>query len=306
DVHIHLCRDTAQEKAVFPKKGWPDEWYWCSPDKVGPYMDARRVSHIVAVNIMDTGRMTDVRLARLPADISGGEREGARAEIRTEMQERVRSFNDWICATFRENARIIPFVMMDPVLFGPGLADELERCIQMGAQGVKIHPSICGHMPDDPCLMPVYERCQEAGLGVLSDTGTLVNPDGQMYGLPLHWVPVLSSFPSLKFIMAHLCDSIWDDRIDLAREFKENLWFDTAGGLLDDNHPPAIHRGMMTSQAPRVFRKIGVERIMFGTDAPGRGDVDIRDRAAQITALSLSDDEKEMILSRNARQFLGL
>jgi len=265
-------------------------------------MDARGVSHIVAVNIMDTGRMTEGRLARLPA----GEREHARSQIKAEMLDRVRSFNDWICTTHRQNPRIIPFVMIDPVLFGTALADELERCIAMGAQGVKIHPSICGHMPDDECLIPVYERCQEAGLGVLSDTGTLVNSDGRAYGMPLNWAPVLADFPRLRFIMAHLCDSIWDDRVDLARQFKTNLWFDTAGGLVDDNHPSALHRGMMTSQAPRVFRKIGVQRVLFGTDAPGRGDVDIRDRAAQIAALPLTDGEKEMILSDNARQFLGL
>lgn len=306
DVHIHLCRDTAQEKAVFPKKGWLDDWYWCSPDKIEPYMDARGVTHIVAVNIMDTNRMTEGRLTRLPSNTPERERELARSKIRDEMVDRVCGFNDWICTTYKENPRIIPFVMMDPVLFGPGLIDELERCIAQGAKGVKIHPSICGHMPDHPCLMPVLERCQELGLGALTDTGTGINPDGQAYGLPFNWKPVLSSFPRLKFIMAHLCDSIWDDRIDMAREFKDNLWFDIAGGLVDDNHPPAMHRGMLISQAARVFRKIGVERVMFGTDAPGRGDVDILDRAAQVMALPLSDDEKQMILCGNARQFLGL
>src|SRR6266702_6406992 len=92
DVHVHLCRDTAQEKAVFPKNGWPDEWYWCSPDKVGPYMDARGVSHIVAVNIMDTGRMTEGRLARLPGETSAEKREQARGQIGQDMAGRVRSF----------------------------------------------------------------------------------------------------------------------------------------------------------------------------------------------------------------------
>ena len=27
DVHVHLCRGTDQEKVVFPRKGWPDDWY---------------------------------------------------------------------------------------------------------------------------------------------------------------------------------------------------------------------------------------------------------------------------------------
>src|SRR5437899_898927 len=103
DVHIHLCRDTAQEKAVFPKSGWQDGWYWCSPDKIGPYMDARTVTHIVAVNIMDTVRMTEGRMARLSPETSAAERERARAQIGEEMVGRVRSFNDWICETHKQN-----------------------------------------------------------------------------------------------------------------------------------------------------------------------------------------------------------
>jgi predicted TIM-barrel fold metal-dependent hydrolase len=306
DVHVHLCRDAAQEKLVFPKAGWPDDWYWCNPERVGAYMDQRGVSHMVAVNIMDTGRMTEGRLARLPRGASDAEVRQAKDAIRDEMQGRVRGFNDWICETHRNDARVIPFVMIDPVLFGDAVAEELDRCVGLGAKGVKIHPSICGHMPDHPALMPVYERCQELGLGVLSDTGSLVNPDGETYGYPFNWVPVLSAFPRLKFIMAHLTDQMWDDRLELSRQFRDNLWFDVAGGLVDKLHPPALHREMPVAQAPRVFRKVGIDRILFGTDAPGRGDLDILERAGQIVALPLQDGEKEMILSGNAKRFLGL
>ena len=106
--------------------------------------------------------------------------------------------------------------------------------------------------------------------------------------------------------MAHLCDELWDDRLDLSRQFKDNLWFDIAGGIVDEHHPPGLHSEMPVSQAPRVFRKIGVERIMFGTDAPGHGDLDVLDRASQVLALPLEESEKEAILSGNAKQFLGL
>ena len=36
DVHIHLARDTAQEKVVFSKSGYPDEWFWANPEKIIP------------------------------------------------------------------------------------------------------------------------------------------------------------------------------------------------------------------------------------------------------------------------------
>lgn len=307
DIHLHLCRDTAQEKLVFPKRGWPDEWYWCSPDKVTPYMDERGVSHVVTVNIMDTGRMTAARIARLQKGTAAEEVERTRGLLKAEMKERVRSFNDWACDTYRKNPRIIPYMMIDPVLFGDEAVKELDRCIAQGAQGIKVHPSICGHMPDHPSMMPVYQRCQEAGLGVLTDSTARANADGRTYGMPLNWIPVLSTFPGLKFIMAHFCDEMWDDRVDLARQFKDNLWFDMSGGLVDERHPPGGHSNMPANQAVRVFRKVGVERMLFGSDGPGAGHGhDILDAAAQVAELPFTEEEKVMILSGNARRFLGL
>ncbi|MFN8556352.1 MAG: amidohydrolase family protein, partial [Dehalococcoidia bacterium] len=209
DFHIHLCRDTAQEKLVFPKRGWPDDWYWCSPDKVVPYMDHRGVSHVVSVNIMDTGRMVAARLARLPATMSDRDVAETRGALQEEMRGRVSAFNDWICDAHHANPRIIPYVMMDPVLFGNELIHELDRCIARGARGVKIHPSICGHYPDHAAMMPVYQRCQDAGLGVLTDSRAGANPDGHHYGWPTNWTTVLETFPRLKFVMAHFGDAMW-------------------------------------------------------------------------------------------------
>ena len=60
-------------------------------------------------------------------------------------------------------------------------------------------------------------------------------------------------------------------RIDLAREFPDNLWFDMSGGFVDDHHPPSGHGALPTGQAVRVFRKIGVEWIEDGViDLGGR------------------------------------
>jgi predicted TIM-barrel fold metal-dependent hydrolase len=284
DVHLHLCRDTAQEN-----------------------MDSRGISHVVTVNIMDTGRMTAARLARLPRDFSAAQVEQTRSDLKEEMRGRVRSFNDWACELNSANPRVIPYVMIDPELFGDEAITELDRCIALGAQGIKVHPSICGHMPDHPAMSPAYERCQERGLGVLSDTTSRINADGQAYGLPTNWIPVLSTFPRLKFIMAHFCDELWDDRVELARQFTDNLWFDMSGGLVDESHPPEGHRAMPTTQAVRVFRKVGIERMLFGSDGPGGGHgVDIREAAGQIVALPFTDEEKEQILASNARRFLEI
>ena len=308
DIHLHLLRDVNQERLVFPKPGWPDEWYWCNPDAIVPYMDARGVSHVVTQNIMDTTRMVEARIARARASgASDDEIAKARVDLADDMRRRVRDFNSWACEAHAAEPRIVPFVMIDPILFGEEVVEELDRCIALGAKGIKVHPSICGHFPDHPQMMPVYERCQETGLGVLTDSRGRPRGDGDAsYGAPVGWRPVLSAFPRLKFIMAHFCDEMWDDRLDLAREFHDNLWFDMSGGLVDAHHPAGGHSMMPAEQAVRVFRKVGVERMLFGSDGPGGGaGQDILHAAAQVMALEFTDDEKEAILAGNAKRFLA-
>jgi len=311
DVHVHLCRDTGQEKVVFPKPGWPDSWYWASPDKVTPHMDARGVSYLVSVNIMDTHVMRESRIKRLPKDTSEDEVKATRARMKDEMIDRVRSFNDWIIDSHKANPRIIPYVMIDPVLFGDKAIDELNRCIDAGAKGIKVHPNICMHKPDHPNMLPVYQRTQEVGMWILTDSTGHGAPrqsdeNGVPFGSPMNWAPVLSNFPKLKFIMAHFCDTMWDDRIDLARQFKDNLWYDMSGGVVDNHHPAGGHSALPAEQMVRAFRKVGTERILFGSDGPGRGDVDIIQAAAQVARAKFTEEEKVQILSGNARRLLGL
>ncbi len=62
---------------------------------------------------------------------------------------------------------------------------------------------------------------------------------------------------------------------------------------------------MPVTQAVRVFREVGVERMFFGSDGPG-GCEDIVDAAAQVTALDFTEDEKRMILAGNAKRFFGV
>jgi predicted TIM-barrel fold metal-dependent hydrolase len=81
--------------------------------------------------------------------------------------------------------------------------------------------------------------------------------------------------------------------------------FDVSGGLVDATHPRTAHREMFAEMAPRLFRKAGIERIMFGSDEPASG-LDLHECILQILKLDLTDDEKEQIFWRNAAGLLGL
>ena len=53
----------------------------------------------------------------------------------------------------------------------------------------------------------------------------------------------------------------------------------------------------------RVFRKIGVDRIMFGTDFPG---LDPQPQLEQLLRIPFSDEERKLILAENAKRILGI
>ncbi|HSZ99784.1 MAG TPA: amidohydrolase family protein [Streptosporangiaceae bacterium] len=305
DCHVHLCVDEKQERLVFPKKGWPLAWYWANPADAVPYMDARGISHMVTMNIMDVGKMTDARIARLEAEQGSPASAVAKEQIRADMRARIRRFNDWACGAHAKQERLLVFAMADPVLFGEDVVAEIERCLDLGATGVKLHPTFCRHLPDHPALLTLYDFCQDRGVPVLSDTNSREVPPGIGYGYPAHWRPVLKQFPRLRLIMAHLCAGMWDERVELAGEFKDNLWFDISGGFVDALHPSSGHRQLPHEQAPRVLKKIGIERILYGSDSPAFGE-DVLDSVWQVLKLTLSDDEKEKILWRNSATLLAI
>jgi predicted TIM-barrel fold metal-dependent hydrolase len=193
--------------------------------------------------------------------------------------------------------------MADPVVFGKGLADEVEKWLQGGARGLKVHPRHCGHLPDFPDMYPVYELCQTRGVPLLADTGGKYEGGAQPSTAPILWEPVLRKFPRLRLIVAHLGSELWDERLELAALFKsDNVVFDTAGGFVDAVHPPYVHREMPAEHAIRVIRKIGVERVLFGSDGFFN---DPMEQAKQIVALDLTEREKDQILSANAKAYLS-
>ena len=308
DVHVHLSRDTAQEKLVWPRPGFPDEWYWANPEKVVPFMDREGISHICTLTFIDTHSMLEQRLARLTPATEKAKRE-TRRRFEDEMIERIKRFNTWGCELGAREKRIIPFSAIEIGLFfgrEREMMEDLEEKIKLGARGVKMVPAVMGYFPGDRRMFPLYDRLQEVGLPILADSGTGTDIGiykGETYGEPVHFAEVFRSFPRLKFIMAHLPSAFWDERIDIAREFPQ-VYFDTACGFNSEERRGRDGcRACSVDDAARLLRKVGVHRVLFGSDAPS---VDFRPQVYQILGLPLSDEEKRRILRENAKEFLGL
>jgi len=308
DVHLHLCKDTATEKVVYPRPGLPDSWRSGSPETLPKFMDFWGVSKVVSLNAMQHRRRVQDRLARLPRGTSEAVYQSEKVRIQQEMVDSFRRFNDWACDVSRSNPRIQVYVGIDPILFGENTMAYFEDWVRKGTPGIKIHPGHIGATPDHPTLMAIYQRCQELRLPVFFDSGTSGGrgPGEVAYGEPIHFIPVLSTFPRLKLLMAHFCSAYWDERVKLAARFKDNLFFDISGALYeppDKTNARDGSRALSQEEAVRVFREVGVERLMFGSE--GQGQRLIAD-AEQIMRLDLTDAEKRLIFSENAKRIMGL
>jgi predicted TIM-barrel fold metal-dependent hydrolase len=81
--------------------------------------------------------------------------------------------------------------------------------------------------------------------------------------------------------------------------------FDFSGGLEEKGRDVHGHSHLSLEQAPRVFRKVGIERMIFGSDEPAFG-LSIRDHAGQVFRMNVSDGEREQLLWRNAAALLQI
>ncbi|MBI4303420.1 MAG: amidohydrolase [Chloroflexi bacterium] len=308
DVHVHLHRNITMEKQSFPVPGRRDRDRWGNVSSVIAYMDREGISKIVCLNLFPTEQMRKALLEQLPADVSGNDRLAAEEQVEKGLASRLRRHNEWICNVGKENPRLIPGIGMQKLITPQEMAEEVEVRAAQGARTVKLIPGRYLYYPNDHHFWPMYEKCQELGIAVTSDTGLLgpITAEGLSYGRPANFIEVLESFPRLRLVMCHLASAFWDERVEIAQRYP-NLYFDLAGGFKPpdsvlDYSPLAARdrdRAAAEEDAVRIIRKVGADRIMFGTDGPGHM---VQMAIEQVLRLDLNEGEKRLILAENAKR----
>lgn len=166
-------------------------------------------------------------------------------------------------------------------------AGELERVKALGLCGVKLHPDIQGVDIDDSRLLKLYEL-MEGSLPLYLHMGD----DRPQYRFSEtdKLVRVKKLFPRLEVVAAHLGGyRAWHEADKLAE--LDGVWFDTSSALW-----------MMNADAgTELIRRLGTERVMFGTDYPVKL---YEAELERFFALKLTESERENILMSNAMRFL--
>jgi uncharacterized protein len=118
----------------------------------------------------------------------------------------------------RSNGRMIPFVRLD-VTESP--IEEAERCLDLGARGIKLHPRAQKFDLDDGRLAPIFAIAAERRVPILIHGGRGLPPIAD------HLHGLLDAYPEAQLIIAHAGIA---DLAGLAGRFagRAGVYFDTS------------------------------------------------------------------------------
>ena len=171
---------------------------------------------------------------------------------------------------------------------------EIDRIKQLGLCGVKFHSEYQDFAPHEERMCPIYEGIAANDLIAVFHGGLDPYTKGEILATPERFAAVGKAFPEMKIVAAHLGGmTLWDDvERHLAGKFR-NIWLDVS----------VIAGHIEPEQLLRIIRSHGTDRILFGSDCPWD---DPANEITMIEELPLSETDKELIFSKNAKELLEI
>ena len=192
-------------------------------------------------------------------------------------------------------SRLIPVGGVDPT--GPDPAHDVERLVDRGIRGIKLHPPHQLFWPNayresnGNGLTELYGACERLEIPLIFHTGTSVFPGARnRYGEPLLLEDVAIDFPRLTIVLAHGGRPLWMNQATfMARRFP--------GVYLELSSIPP-------NRIPEYFPELDkiASKILFGTDWPGPGVKDIGENLTRFRALPLAPAIQEAALVENPQR----
>ena len=168
----------------------------------------------------------------------------------------------------------------------------LENIKKSGFKGIKLHPEFQGYFVDSPEIIKILKKAESLELYTVFHAGHDIGLPPPVHSTPLHFKNAMEYVSGNFIIAAHLGGwRMWDDVEKYLVGTPIN--FDTA--FIKDYISP--------SQAKRIIKVHGSEKILFGSDGPWENPKDTLDF---ILSLGLEKDEIENITYKNAKKALNL
>ena len=169
---------------------------------------------------------------------------------------------------------------------------KLRQIKEMGIQGIKIHPDYQKVMIDDIRYMNIIEYASELDLIVVTHAGVDIGLPQPVHCPPDRARKVIDTIKPKKFILAHYGGlKQWEEVYEYIAG--SDVYLDTA--ITFDY----IEQEMFM----KIWNKHDKKKILFATDSPWS---DAKEGIKAVRALPISEEEKEDILSGNAKQLIRL
>lgn len=168
-------------------------------------------------------------------------------------------------AEFRDEhlGRISVFATIDPRR--DNAVSHIETAFESwDMDGLKLHPTAGFYLHDEETY-ELLELAESFDRPVLTDTGPIFAPLYSKYSHPIHLDEVLTDFPSLTIIAAHMSFEWWRDLHAIATsKVNTGLHVDISGWQSRATHYPEL----FANATRHLMDAVGAHRIHFGTDDP--------------------------------------
>lgn len=157
--------------------------------------------------------------------------------------------NEGLATAIRGYDRLTGCAIINPH-FGDKAVKELERCVlEWGIKGLKLMPTFHGYPVSAPVVDPLIQKVRELGI-------PLTVHSGSWNAEPLQISVLADRYPEVPIIMEH----------------SGYRWY-LGDALAAARRSPNIHLGLSivateTVMVLEIFKAVGPERMLFGSDAP--------------------------------------
>ena len=199
--------------------------------------------------------------------------------------DRVQGINDFIVSQLPQHPEFIGFGTVHAGM--ENLNGEVQRIMDLGLKGIKMHPDSQRFAIDDPRLFPMYEAIR-GRIPVMLHMG-----DARYdYSHPIKLRKILDMFPGLQAIAAHFGGySMQQTAYELLKD--TDCIMDISSSMMF----------MEKGEPEHYINAYGAERLAYGTDYP------LWDPVTEVNrfmGLKLSWEQKEQIAWKTAHRFLKL
>jgi predicted TIM-barrel fold metal-dependent hydrolase len=208
---------------------------------------------------------------------------------RTYTAAQIRAVNDQTAQIQRWHPDyFVGFCFLNPTLGEREVGREVDRCVdRYDFRGIKLE--ICNNARD-ACMRPVMEAARRHGLPVLQHTWSQTKLRERRWHTDPADVAILARrHPDVRIIMPHLSGVGVRGVLEVLP--CANVWVDTSGGVPEE--------GLIEY----ALEKLGVDRLMYGSDLPGRSPAVAIGR---VLGASMSERDRQAVLAGNARRLLGV